>query len=321
MRSGDAAAEHFVTLFDRNFLPAGLCLYRSLRQHAGNFRLWVLCMDTATEARLRELALPEVRLLPLAEVETDELRSVKDGRTVGEYCWTITPFTPKFVFDRAPEARRVTYVDADVFFLDDPSRLLDELDAADAQVLITPHAYSPEYDTSAKYGIYCVQFTTFLNSTKGREVLGWWQERCIEWCFARDEDGKFGDQKYLDDWPARFAGHVHVLAHPELALGPWNANRFVHDDAFSPVFFHFHGLRIIARDRIQLYAGYHMTPHARRFYTSYVKALSEAVDQVNRRWGEIPVLALPTGLVARARRMAQRIGGRIAFAECIAGRR
>jgi hypothetical protein len=272
-------------------------------------------MDTTTEARLRELALPDVRLLPLAEVETDELRRVKAGRTVGEYCWTITPFAPQFVLDRAPDAKRVTYLDADLFFFDRPSKLLDAMISDGTQVLITPHAYSPEYDTAKKYGIYCVQFISFSNTPDARAVLHWWQQRCIEWCFARDEDGKFGDQKYLDDWPERFAGRIHVLAQPELALGPWNANRFVHDETSVPVFFHFHGLRIIAPSRIQMYAGYRITPHARRFYSSYVNALSSAVDEVDRRWGDVPTLPLPADLVSRGRRLAQRLRGRIAFAD------
>src|SRR4051812_13749246 len=140
MRS-EAAAEHFVTLFDRNFLPQGLCLYRSLVRHAQPFVLWVLCMDEVVEARLRELALPAMRLLPLAEVETAALRSVRDTRTVAEYCWTITPFTPSFVMSREPSVKRVTYLDADLFFFSDPRRLLEELDVSSGDVLITPHAY------------------------------------------------------------------------------------------------------------------------------------------------------------------------------------
>jgi hypothetical protein len=72
-------------------------------------------------------------------------------------------------------------------------------------VLITDHGYAPEYDQSATSGQYCVQFMTFERDG-GEPVRRWWEERCIEWCYARFEDGKFGDQKYLDDWPYRFKG-------------------------------------------------------------------------------------------------------------------
>jgi hypothetical protein len=37
--------EHFVTLFDLLFLPQGLALHRSMERHAGNYTLWILCMD------------------------------------------------------------------------------------------------------------------------------------------------------------------------------------------------------------------------------------------------------------------------------------
>ncbi len=59
--------EHFVTLFDKNFLPVGLCLYGSLKRHAGPFKLWVLCMDDTVAARLEELRLPDVSLIYLAD--------------------------------------------------------------------------------------------------------------------------------------------------------------------------------------------------------------------------------------------------------------
>jgi hypothetical protein len=61
---------HYVTLFDRNFLPQGLALYESMLCHANPFTLWVLCMDEKTEQVLNRLSKPGIRLIPLAEVET-----------------------------------------------------------------------------------------------------------------------------------------------------------------------------------------------------------------------------------------------------------
>jgi hypothetical protein len=314
MPSGDMRAEHFVTIFDRNYLAAGLCLYRSLRAQGERNELWVVCMDETVEQRLRELALPGLHLLPLAEVETDALRRVRPGRSIGEYCWTLTPFSAQFVFSRAPDAARVTYVDADLWFFGDPQRLLDELDRSGAHALITPHAYSPEYDQSAASGIYCVQFLTFRNTPEAGAIQRWWQERCLEWCFSRIEDGKFGDQKYLDDWPTRFAGAVHVLERVELALGPWNANRFIRDDAFLPVFFHFHGLRVASRGSLLLYSAYRLTPQARRPYERYAPAFASALEEIHARWGDVPGLALRPGPVGRLHRLWNRLTGASRYA-------
>ena len=107
--------------------------------------------------------------------------------------------------------KRVTYLDADLWFRKSPAPIFKEFDKSGKDVLITDHAYSPEYDNSEKNGQYCVQFTTFTREG-GETVRKWWEERCIEWCFARFENGKFGDQKYLDDWLERFPEQVHVLS-------------------------------------------------------------------------------------------------------------
>jgi hypothetical protein len=59
----------------------------------------------------------------------------------------------------------------------------------------------------------------------GMAVLNWWRDRCIEWCYARSEEGKFGDQKYLDDWTTRFDS-VHVLEHLGGGIAPWNVQQY-----------------------------------------------------------------------------------------------
>lgn len=237
--------EHYVTLFDSLFLPQGLALHRSMERHLDAYTLWVLCMDEATHDALSTFGLNNVRLLKLSELETDALKAVKPVRTKGEYCWTLTPFAPKFVFAAAPEAERVTYLDADLWFRKKPSSIFAEFEASGKQVLITDHAYAAEFDQSATAGQYCVQFLTFTRHG-GEAVRQWWEDRCLEWCFARAEDGKFGDQKYLDDWPERFYDKVHVLRDKELTLAPWNATRFPYGNA---VVWHFHGLRLCVESR------------------------------------------------------------------------
>jgi predicted ester cyclase len=261
--------EHFVTLFDSLFLPQGLALHMSMERHVKNYTLWILCVDDEAHAVLTKLQLPNVRLLQLSKLETEDLLRVKHARSKGEYCWTLTPFAPRFVFEADPDVSRVTYLDADLWFRKHPKPIFDEFDASGKQVLITDHAYAPEYDQSATSGQYCVQFMTFTRHG-GEVVRKWWEERCIEWCYARFEDGKFGDQKYLDDWPDIFASSVHVLQDKERALAPWNAIRFPFANA---VFYHFHGLRIVSHRKIDI-GWYHLPrPLVRYVYVPFLSDL------------------------------------------------
>jgi len=167
--------EHYVTLFDSLFLPQGLALHRSMLRHAAPFTLWVLCMDEQAHEVLRRLDLPHVRPIKLADVETPELRRVKPTRTRGEYCWTITPFTPAFVFEREPSVQRVTYLDADMWFRQDPQPIFEQFEHSAKAVLITEHAYPPEFDQSKASGRFCVQFVTFERD-RGEPVRRWWAD-------------------------------------------------------------------------------------------------------------------------------------------------
>ena len=289
--SSAETVEHFVTLFDSHYLPLGVCLYRSLEEQGEPFHLWIVAIDDACADALDRMKLAHATVARLHEVETEALRAVKASRSVGEYCWTLTPFAPGYVFERAPEARRVTYLDADLYFFQRPSLLLDELVQAGKDVLITEHAFAPEYAENVRFGRFCVQFVTFRNSDGGRRVLQWWQQRCLEWCYAREEDGKFGDQKYLDDWPQRFAGEVHVLSRVDRTLAPWNVEHRSREDPAQPVVYHFHGLKIVSSRRVVLYFMYHVGRRNRWIYRRYVRAMRGAVTEM-RRLG-IPVVGRP----------------------------
>lgn len=287
--------EHFVTLFDSLFLPQGMALHMSMQRHIKEFTLWILCVDDETHDVLMQLGLDNVRLLKLSEFETQELLTVKPDRTKGEYCWTLTPFAPRFVFEADVSVERVTYIDADLWFKKHPKLIFDEFSASKKQVLITDHAYAPEHDQSAASGQYCVQFMTFTRRG-GEQVRKWWEERCIEWCFARFEGGKFGDQKYLDDWPERFGDKVHILEDKELALAPWNATRFPYGNA---VFYHFHGLRMTTESTMNI-GDYILPKPLRKFvYQPYFSDLRICVERLANNGIEFKAQAKPVSLVRR----------------------
>lgn len=293
--------EHYVTLFDSLFLPQGLALHASMERHAGPYQLWVLCVDDETFAALVRLTLPNIRLLRLSTLETPELLRVKGERTSGEYCWTLTPFAPGFVFATASDVERVTYIDADMWFRSTPSPIFRALEASGAPVLLTEHHFAAEYDQSETSGRFCVQFMTFYREASAG-ILDWWQQRCLEWCFARFEDGKFGDQGYLQDWPERFPRLVYVLQDPELILGPWNAIRFPYGGS---CLWHFHGLRLmVLRSGLRASLGSYRLPRPalRGVYDPYLRDLGQAVRTLAAN--DIVVKSqVSTSMVARTRRL------------------
>ena len=270
--------EHYVTIFDSGFMPQGLALHHSLAKQAGSFTLWVICVDELAKQYLDQRALEGIKTIALKDVETPDLLRVKGDRSRAEYCWTLTPFAPKIVFDRDLSISRVTYLDADLFLLKNPSPIFSEFEKSNKSVLITDHAYDSDYDHSASSGQYCVQFMTFRRDEGSECVRQWWQDRCIEWCYARAEDGKFGDQKYLDSWPEIFRDEVHVLNKLDAILAPWNAKRFPYSSAIA---WHFHGLRILAGNKYLLHAKYQMPDTVDEYiYLPYVEILSNIIKEL-----------------------------------------
>jgi hypothetical protein len=205
---------------------------------------------------LQRLDLPQMRLLDLSQLETPELLAVKSGRTKAEYCWTLTPWSIQWVLEIHPDAQRVTYLDADLYFLKSPAPIFSEFEASGREVLITEHGYAPEYDQTPTAGRYCVQFVPVVRGL-GEHVLHWWRDRCLEWCFARSERGLFGDQTYVESFETNFPGLIYSVGPDCRFQAPWNSSIFRFSDA---VLFHFHGLRILSSDLISASSGIYLLP-------------------------------------------------------------
>ncbi len=284
---------NFCTLFDSNYLTRGLALYESLVRVCPSFHLYVVAFDKDSYEYLKKENLKSLTPISLSEFEDPELLQVKATRSAAEYCWTCTPSIILYCIKKY-KLSACTYLDADMIFYSNPDSLLQEM--GNCSVLISEHRYTREYDNSKTNGKYCVQFMCFKDDLNGMEALKWWRDRCLEWCYARLEDGKFGDQKYLDDWLNRFAG-VHVLQHIGGGVAPWNVQQFkfsrkgdsifIYERATGKedllVFFHFHGLKFYKNNFVSCAGSlYHLNDEVKNtLYFPYIKSLQEIGQKLN----------------------------------------
>ncbi|HSO19845.1 MAG TPA: hypothetical protein VLT88_10325, partial [Desulfosarcina sp.] len=277
---------HFCTYFDVNYLSRGLALYRSLSAHCPRALLWVLCLDEETHAALNRLRLPGLKPISFEEFEQGdvELIAAKGNRTRIEYYFTCTPSLPLYVFRQCPQADLVTYLDADLFFFSDPEPLFAEMGAG--SIAIIAHRFPETLRHLEKFGIYNVGWVSFKRDEAGLGCLRQWRAKCIEWCGDRYENGRFADQKYLDDWPSDYPGVV-VLSHHGANVAPWNLDAchlqleddrvLVNDQPL--VFFHFHGFKFSPQSgydfNLKAY-GARVTPLlGQRVFFPYVRMLAD----------------------------------------------
>jgi len=283
---------YFCTYFDQNYLARGLALYRSLKRHCSEFKLWVLCLDNAAYEILEKLDLPGVYLIAMEAFERNDepLRSAKQSRSKIAYYFTCTPSLSLYILNNWPEVDLITYVDADIFFFASPMPLFEEL--GNSSVAIIGHRFPTHLQDLEKYGIYNVGWLSFRRDENALICLRWWRERCLEWCYDRVEDGRYADQKYLDDWPERFR-NVIVLKHKGANLAPWNlANyRLFRDgarllvDEQPLIFFHFNGLEIIISQYLYNpnWRNYGVRPCLvirRQVYANYIRTVLDVGRQL-----------------------------------------
>lgn len=241
---------YFCTYFDANYLHKGIALYRSIERQGEEFTLWILTFDDTTYHALSALHLSRARLIRRADFEAgdEDLDRARGNRKFFEYYWTCTPALILHLFDRQPGVDVLTYLDADLAFYGKASTISSEL--GDGSILLNLQDVSGEYSESAASGRFNVGVNAFRRSDAALSALRWWRQRCIEECRYSPEEGKYGDQHYLNDWPERFA-NVVVSDHPGLRAAPWNVARYpLRRDGVDfriggvpLICFHFHAVR------------------------------------------------------------------------------
>ncbi len=235
----------FCTLFDSNYISKGIALYLSIAEHTDNFKLYVMAMDRKCEELLRQMAFNHMVVECIDDNMSPALYEAKNNRSRAEFCWTCGSVVTHIFFEKynLPE---ITYLDSDLMFFNSPKIIDDELKSKNASVGLSPH-----FIPNTLFGIHCVQYVYFRRDDNGIACLNWWKNECLKWCYSKLEDGKYGDQKYLDYMHDKFKGVVDI-ENRGAGIANWNMEQYeydfnssilIHQEREWPiVFFHFNGL-------------------------------------------------------------------------------
>lgn len=293
---------NFCTLFDSYYLDKGLALCRSLEKVSKDYRLYIFCFDDASIDVLKKMDLKNVILIHHTEIETPQLLKLKSERSKAEYCWTCTPVIVEYVLDNF-DVENCTYIDADLYFYDNPEILFLEIWEAGCNTVITEHRFANDAlgrKWLRKSGKYCVEFNYFDQSDNAREALAWWRKKCLEWCFALYEPDRMGDQKYLEQFPKKFKG-VHELQHLGGGVAPWNLKQYSLGDKktegiflketggrktqFPLVFYHFQNIKYLSSDKVNINSGTRDKKIKTAIYYPYLREIEECRKILKEQFG------------------------------------
>ena len=268
---------YFITLFNYNFLPQGLAMINSLNKNS-QCLIWIVCLDDKIYDFLKKKNLGFVELIEIKDLEKTMKYNYKKGRSFIEYCWMLTPFLFKYIFEKNKNVKELTYVDADLFFFKNLNPIFEEFKSSNKDIFITEHGYHKDHNKTDKSGKFCVQFLTFKNNNDAEKVRNEWELKCIESTAIDHKRNILGDQKYFDGLYDKYSANFCVSKNLNFYQAPWTLNRFKPEEA---ILFHFHTLRV-EKKKIRLYSYYDLEENIiTKIYLPYLKVLKNILEENN----------------------------------------
>jgi len=176
--------------------------------------------DGAHKLRSSFSKLQTVSLISFLQ-ERPELDAQIAQRSASEQIFSVGPSFLITQADAVNVGGWLVYADSDLYFFEPLQIYLDRLPQCD--VVIAPHRHHLwNKSRLAKYGQFNVGLVAFKNNEEGLRALRFWAESCIDWCYDRAEDGKYADQKYLEQFASVSEG-VFVDNSLGANLAPWNS--------------------------------------------------------------------------------------------------
>ena len=279
----------FVTYFNKHYLLKGLAMIESLLNHVPNAEIWVLAFDEYTIKILNKIHPKQVRVISPKEFEDRDLKKAKKNRSLVEFFWTCSPSLPLYVFKKKSSAEQVVYLDADLFFFSSPEAVIKNM--KNKEILTVKHRYPRSQSNREKTsGIFNVGFQIFKRKPQAIKCLKRWRKQCLSWCYARYENGKMGDQLYLNEWPNLYDKLV-ISKNLGLNTAPWNVGQYkialkkgdVYINSDKLICYHFHQLDILGPKKFDYVLGYKLSSSIKKYiYKPYSSALTKQYKTVKK---------------------------------------
>jgi hypothetical protein len=279
------------SIFDSNFLPQALVFYDSVKEFVNDYQIFFLCLDDKTYDTLEQLKLKGVKLIRHEDFADNELRRLKRERKPGEYSWTCKGPLVEYLFRRF-KLKEVIYLDIDMCFWAKPDAMLEEL--KDVSIGITRQRLSLRYQLMEKRsGKFNAGFIYFRNDKTANKCLKKWSRQCRNWCYSRLENGKLGDQMYLNKWPSLYKGKLKILENEGVNSACFNTdgeevlkNRFgIYINGNRLILFHYHGFVRLGQNKYLANEVFQVSQKLNEIvFVPYAKELEKRVRLIKKIW-------------------------------------
>ncbi|HCI54506.1 MAG TPA: hypothetical protein PLN06_00425 [Bacteroidales bacterium] len=218
----DSENKYICTYFDKNFLPRGLALYKSIGRFHNSFIFYVLALDNETYDYLQSLEYENLVIISPSSYNSYFNISPDRYSDKKQYYFSATPNLCLYIMQNYPEVNLLLYLDADVYVFNSLDCLYDEM--GEASIAICSHRFHPLFKLLSKnYGHYNVGVNIFRRSEEGIKCLNDWKNDCDSWYPGKpDYPFKiFYDQIFLDGWTDRY-NEIKVIENIGVDVAPWN---------------------------------------------------------------------------------------------------
>lgn len=284
---------NIATILDKNYIVRTLAFYEALIKFGEEYTFWLLCLDNETKEIINRLDLKNIIAMKVDEINDQELLSSRTNRNIAEFAFTSKSAWINYIFNHTKKGDNLIYADNDVIYFSTPNNVLDRMRKNGYSIGITAHRFAKKQEQlNEKIGKYNAGLIYFIVDDNSRECVREWRKQCIDWCYLKHEEGKFGDQLYMNKWPEKYKA-VYEIPDKGVNVGSWNLHNykitkkdnifFVDDDLL--VCYHFHRIRFyIDGDNIKPLPIYIYHSELYKIYTEYIEKSWKKMLFQNKNW-------------------------------------
>lgn len=315
----------FFTIVAKNYVSYARVLCRSIQDQHPEAAIYV-CLSDERDASF-DIGLEGVGVVWADMLDLPDFDGFVFRYDVMEFSTAIKPYFFKWLY-RHTTARKLIYLDPDIYVVSPLSQVIDRLVQGSSAVL-TPHmtaeitdACRPSENDIMRVGVYNLGFLAVGRTEESEKLIDWWARRLEKGAVVDLEKGLFTDQKWADLMPCLF-DRVAILRDDGYNVAYWNlhSRMISHRDGLwysndaRLAFFHFSGVDprspgIFSKHQDRFMIG--DIGALRPLYDDYLKALTEngffELQKVPYGFGRFP----DGGVIHKAARVYYRV--------CVEGR-